>query len=777
MLTSGLTSQSVLISGLLGPRDFGWGDPEYEVRVRTVTDGGISDWSVVPSARPLAAPGPPGSISLFPLDQSLAIGWSLPQHGGGGVWRDYEILWQNTDTLHVWGWQSYAPTGIKLDGRYSNGVEYVVGVWANYFLGRPEDLPDDANLFEECGLDQYYCGLSPDLWVGGPAIVSRVVPQAVPAAPEDLRVVAGDSRLTVEWKAPSTPARPVRSTTLRWRVQGSGGSDGDEGWNYVTLWAAGNPAYTLGSTPREISLSPAAAPGTGKTAYTLTGLDNGTTYEFAVSASHEIRHGGIDEDLDDSDWTAISTATPAATEGAPANLTARGWIDQLRLAWDWTDSPDYPADGFTIRWRPSMVATFDPADQATVGASTRDYVVELPASSEQNAYIVEVTATDGGTRHGTATVAAAPTPATDHFLEEILPLYDADHPWIRDAWQTRRIPFATAATLSAPATHESEYYTNSDGWPVNKTTGVIVRRDIWDSQLADPLAGDLHESVVHEMAHALTLDNRNLSKPLAVLWLYHLLWLNGDDTCEVHEVLADTITFNVLPSQSSAYYHECEAVGTQPTAEAAEVTADALAGNIPQWFHDRYELPDGTMDTEAVWGDLTDPALIANDPETYRHYVGVLGYAFRRFFGGYCSNAEAAESLRVLLNDDLNDDGTVTHDPWVDGGCESSRLPRDVAVTGQAFSLELDWEAPLWVREPDVDAYLVQWKAGSQDYSADRQMLISGLENTSAQIGGLLTGADYQVRIAAVDSARPAILFDSKGRSRFVEVEGRTFTE
>ena len=754
------SSESALISGLLGPWDFGWANPEYEVRVRTVNEAGVSEWSAVTTFQPWAAPGPPDDLSLFPLDNQVAVGWDAPRRDGGGLFKHYRML------AHPAGASTATEvntngTGLTLDSAkgvdISNGDEWRIGVSAVHYLGVHWDIGDG------------WYGAHSHLYIESPLTWSTVVPQAVPAVPEDVRAVAGDSRLTIEWKAPSTPAAPVRSSTLRWRVQGSGAS----GWNHITLWAAGDPAFTMGSTPRETSLSPAAAPGTGKTAYTLTGLDNGTVYEFAVRTSNEIRYSYGGSDLDDSDWSEISTATPAATPGAPENLTARGWIDQLRLAWDWTDSPDYPVDGFTIRWRPSMVATFDPADQATVDASARDYVVELPASTEQNAYIVEVAATNGGTQHATATVAAAPTPATDHFLEEVLPVYDTDHPWIRDAWETRRLAFETRPTLSASALHVWGFYTNSDGWPVNETTKIVVRRDLWDTQLADPLADDLHRAVVHEMAHALTLDDGNLSMPLAVLWLYHLLWLDGDDTCLAAEILAETITFNVFSSHSSAYYNECEAVGTQPTTEAAEVTADALDGNIPQWFYDRYQLPDGSMNTEAVWLDLTNPDLIAKNPAAHRHDVEVLGYAFRRFFGGYCSDAEAAESMRVLLNDDPNDDDSVTHDPWVDGGCES-RLPRDVAVTGAAFSLELDWEAPLWVREPDVDAYVVQWRLESQQYSADRQIVVSGLENTSVQIGGLLTNEDYQVRIAAVDSSRPGILVDGKGRMRYVEVQGRT---
>ena len=529
--------------------------------------------------------------------------------------------------------------------------------------------------------------------------------------------------------------------------------------------------------PAQISTSLAAESESDMTAYTLTGLDNGTTYEFAVSTSNETRYGRADDDTDDSDWTAIVTGTPVAAEGTPENLTATGWIDSIRLSWEWTDSPDYPLYGFRVRWRSSLASTFDPADQVAVGASAREYVVDLSTSTVDGVFIVEVTAASADAFHGTATVAASASRPTDYFLDEILPTYyDTDHPWMRDAWERTLVPMSEREASGADISFGA-YIQN--GWLVKKAYDIVLSRDLWDTLLeapADGLASDGYGSLVHELAHALTVDVRSVSEPLAVLWLYHLLWLGGDDSCLVYEVLADTVSLDVDPlDETSGYYDRCQVMGSLPTPEAAEVTAEVLDGNVPQWFTDRYGLPDGSMNTEAVWLDLTDPGLLGEDPEVQRLFAEAISYGFRKSFGGFCSHVEAAESFRALLNDDPDDDAGVTHDPWVDGGCES-RLPRDVAVARQAFSLELDWEAPLWVRQPAVDAYLVQWKRGSQEYSADRQMLITGLENTSAQIGGLPRGEDYQVRIAAVDSSRPGILVDGKGFKRYVEVEVRALT-
>ena len=69
-----------------------------------------------------------------------------------------------------------------------------------------------------------------------------------------------------------------------------------------------------------------------------------------------------------------------------------------------------------------------------------------------------------------------------------------------------------------------------------------------------------------------------------------------------------------------------------------------------------------------------------------------------------------------------------------------------VAVSGdEGDSLDVSWDA-----SDGADSYVVQWKSGSDDYSADNQRSVDG---TSSNFDGLTQGTSYTFRVAAVNDA------------------------
>ena len=72
----------------------------------------------------------------------------------------------------------------------------------------------------------------------------------------------------------------------------------------------------------------------------------------------------------------------------------------------------------------------------------------------------------------------------------------------------------------------------------------------------------------------------------------------------------------------------------------------------------------------------------------------------------------------------------------------------EVAISGDAGdALDVSWTAPDESGTSDVTGYVVQWKSGDDDYSADNE---SSVDGTSTNFGALTQGDTYTFRVAAV---------------------------
>ena len=71
----------------------------------------------------------------------------------------------------------------------------------------------------------------------------------------------------------------------------------------------------------------------------------------------------------------------------------------------------------------------------------------------------------------------------------------------------------------------------------------------------------------------------------------------------------------------------------------------------------------------------------------------------------------------------------------------------EVAISGEdGDALDVSWTAPEESGSSDVTGYVVQWKSGDDEYSADNQ---SSADDTSASVGELTQGDTYTFRVAA----------------------------
>lgn len=91
-----------------------------------------------------------------------------------------------------------------------------------------------------------------------------------------------------------------------------------------------------------------------------------------------------------------------------------------------------------------------------------------------------------------------------------------------------------------------------------------------------------------------------------------------------------------------------------PTAEESfEITRTTLSGQVPQWFYDTYQNPDGRYNLDMLWRDV-----LALDDDARRFAI----YALKDHFGGYCP-----EALRRLATGSV--DQLDAGNPWRQGGC------------------------------------------------------------------------------------------------------------
>ena len=122
------------------------------------------------------------------------------------------------------------------------------------------------------------------------AIPSTTVPAAVPGTPTGLTPTAGDTQVSLSWTAPASNGSALTNYSVQWRTTAGPGS-----WN----------TFAHGSTA---------------TTSTVTGLTNGTGYDFQVAAINAVGTGS---------YTSPVSATPVS---APAVLDTFDRADTTRVA-------------------------------------------------------------------------------------------------------------------------------------------------------------------------------------------------------------------------------------------------------------------------------------------------------------------------------------------------------------------------------------------------------------------------------------------------------------
>ena len=138
---------------------------------------------------------------------------------------------------------------------------------------------------------------------GKPSAEATAVPATVPGAPAGLTATPGDGQVTLLWTVPASGGAQVTGYNV---YQGT--SPGGE----ARVPVNGSSLVTA-------------------TSYKVTGLVNGTTYYFRVTAVNRVGHGPP---------SAEAKAVPVAVPGAPTRVTATAgdgqvtlFVDRSRVGW------------------------------------------------------------------------------------------------------------------------------------------------------------------------------------------------------------------------------------------------------------------------------------------------------------------------------------------------------------------------------------------------------------------------------------------------------------
>lgn len=323
----------------------------YEVRVTAQNTAGLSPASEVVETT-TGVPAVITGVTVTRGDRSAAVSWNAPNLGIGATLVGYDLQYRAGTTGEWVTATRQTATSLNVTG-LTNGTSYS-------FRARAVNNRGAAN------------------W----SAIATVTPAGVPDAPV-VTSTRGDKSARFEWVAPATNGVDITAYQMRFRSAEfpnwiSGGTSGTGrvsnfiGFtNGVTIevqvravnsvgqgdWSAsafatpaaapGTPAVTAERGDHEATLTwpTVASNGSAISSYdvryrtgdgewtattdtTITGLANGTRYEFQVRAVNEIGPGA---------WSQSVFATPAGLPGIPADLTVERGDESASASWQPVD--------------------------------------------------------------------------------------------------------------------------------------------------------------------------------------------------------------------------------------------------------------------------------------------------------------------------------------------------------------------------------------------------------------------------------------------------------
>nr|WP_230209349.1 DUF4082 domain-containing protein [Tetrasphaera sp. HKS02] len=303
-----------------------------------------SDSAPSAAVTPTTTPGAPTTVTATAGAGSAVVSWTAPSTGGSPI-SSYTVTPYIGATAQTPSIVSGSPpaTSVTLTG-LTNGTAYTFTVSATNAVGTgPDSAPSAA-----------------------------VTPVGKPAAPTAVTATAGDASATVSWTAPANGGSPITSYTITPYIGSSA---------QASTTISGNPPAT---------------------SVAVSGLANGTSYTFTVSATNTAGTGP--ESVASNQVTPVAVAAPAA----PTGVSATAGSGSAVVSWT---APSDGGSGITLYTVTPYVGSVAQAP-ATVNGSPPATSVAVTGLTNGTAYTFTVSATNA---IGTSPESAASnqvTPAT-----------------------------------------------------------------------------------------------------------------------------------------------------------------------------------------------------------------------------------------------------------------------------------------------------------------------------------------------------------------------------
>jgi subtilisin family serine protease len=347
-------------------------------------------------AAPTTVPGAPEDLTATTGDGEISLSWS-PAADNGAAITDYRIEYV-INTGAPW---TIVNDGVDTDTSVTvtqlvNGTNYSFRVTAWNGVG----------------------------W--GSSATAAATPAGAPGAPEDLSATTGDGEISLSW----SPAADNGSVVVGYEIEYSGPETGNDWVTWEELDAT-------------------------VTSLTVSGLSNGSDYQFRVTAWNGVGWGS----------SATAAATPAGAPGAPEDLTATVADHAIELNWNASSS-----NGSDVTFYALQVSVDHGRNWLNFGAVASTTVTVTGLANGTN-YTFRVTAQNGIGWGISATTAATPAGVPGAPLN---PVATAGDGVVRIVWS------APSANGSAVTDYRVEYSvdggatwaTANDGEGTNTTVTV-----------------------------------------------------------------------------------------------------------------------------------------------------------------------------------------------------------------------------------------------------------------------------------------------------------------
>jgi subtilisin-like proprotein convertase family protein len=564
-------------------------------------------------------------------------------------------------------------------------------------------------------------------WSAAPQVSQTINVVAPPGSPTALTATASDSEVTLNWTAPANiGGSPVTSYNI---YQGT--SSGGE-----TL---------LHST------------GTTSTTFTSTGLTNGTTYYFKVTAVNSVGEGPFSNEV---------FATPAVVPGAPTTLTAAGGSAQVALAWGPpTSTGGDPVLGYRI-----YQGTSSGTETLLTSTSTTATIFTSTALTNGTTYYFEVTALtlagEGPVSNEAsatpATVPGAPTALTATFGNAQVALsWTAPTSNGGSAITTYKVYEGTSSggetflTNASGTTYTATGLTNGTTYffEVTAVNGVgegPVSNEASATPATVPGAPTALTATFGNAQVALswTAPTSNGGDPIISYNIYEGTSSGGETLLQSTGSTATTYTATGL-TNGTTYFFEVTAVtlaGEGPVSNEASATPATLPG-APTALTATF----GNTQVALSW---TAPTSNGGDPIiSYNIYEGTSS-------GGETLLQSTGSTATTYTSTGLTNGTTyyfeVTAVTLVGEGPISNEAsatpatlpgaPTGLSATGENTQVALTWSAPANNGGPAVTSYNVY-----EGTSSGGETFLTNVSGTSSTATGLTNGTKYFFEVTAVN--------------------------